>query len=78
MTIGDHSGGFYVADDGPGIPPEDRERAFETGYSTASEGTGFGLSIVKQIAEAHGWEISLTTSKDGGLRIEISDIAEDE
>lgn len=78
VTIGDHSDGFYVADDGPGIPPEERERVFETGFSTTTEGTGFGLSIAQQIAEAHGWEISLAKSTEDGVRIEISDIAEEE
>jgi signal transduction histidine kinase len=76
VTIDDHSAGFAVADDGPGIPPAKRDRVFETGYSTTTEGTGFGLSIAKQIAEAHGWEILLTKSEGGGLRIEISGVAE--
>ncbi|WP_425498942.1 PAS domain S-box protein [Haloplanus halophilus] len=63
--------GFYVADDGPGIPSDERDTVFESGYSTASEGTGFGLSIVKQIAEAHGWEVNVTASDRGGARFEI-------
>lgn len=63
--------GFVVADDGPGIPPEDRETVFEQGYSTAESGTGFGLSIVRAIAQAHGWEIGVTESEWGGARFEI-------
>ncbi|WP_267639692.1 hybrid sensor histidine kinase/response regulator [Haloarchaeobius amylolyticus] len=63
--------GFYVADDGPGIPPEEREDVFEHGYSTADEGTGFGLSIVESIAEAHGWSIDVTEGEDGGARFEV-------
>ncbi|KAA9399156.1 PAS domain S-box protein [Haloarcula sp. CBA1130] len=63
--------GFYVADDGPGIPADERERVLEPGYSTADDGTGFGLRIAKQIAEAHGWEIRVTDSEDGGARFEI-------
>ncbi|MDY6818328.1 MAG: response regulator, partial [Halobacteriales archaeon] len=63
--------GFYIADDGPGIPPEDRSIVFESGYTTADSGTGFGLAIVEQIAAAHGWSISITSSQDGGARIEI-------
>ncbi|SDY64797.1 PAS domain S-box protein [Halopenitus persicus] len=63
--------GFYVADDGPGIPPDESDTVFDSGYSTASEGTGFGLSIVKQIAEAHGWEVNVTASDRGGARFEI-------
>ncbi|WP_439026534.1 PAS domain S-box protein [Haloarchaeobius sp. DT45] len=63
--------GFYVADDGPGIPEDDREKVFEHGYSTADEGTGFGLSIVEGIAEAHGWSVDATESEDGGARFEV-------
>ena len=46
VTIGDRDGGFYVADDGPGIPADDREDVFEMGHSTREDGTGFGLNIV--------------------------------
>ena len=63
--------GFYVEDDGPGIPPDQRERVFETGHTTAREGTGYGLPIVREIAEAHGWSVSATEGADGGARFEI-------
>ncbi|WP_136716159.1 PAS domain S-box protein [Halorientalis salina] len=59
--------GIYVADDGRGIPPEERQRVFEHGYSESDEGTGFGLTIVENIVEAHGWEITLTDSDSGGI-----------
>ncbi|RRJ31055.1 PAS domain S-box protein [Halocatena pleomorpha] len=65
--------GFYVEDDGPGIPPEKRERVFDRGYSTAEEGTGLGLVIVKTIVEAHGWSISVTEGRTGGARFEIEE-----
>jgi PAS domain S-box-containing protein len=74
VTIGELEDGFYVADDGPGIPPEDRDDVFEAGYSTVSAGTGFGLSIVEQIVEAHDWEISVVESADGGVRFEITGV----
>ncbi|WP_336136422.1 sensor histidine kinase [Natronomonas amylolytica] len=64
--------GFYVADTGPGIPEAERDDVFTYGYSTAEDGTGFGLAIVSEIAEAHGWEITLTDSEEGGTRFEIS------
>ncbi|MFB6178772.1 MAG: PAS domain S-box protein [Halorientalis sp.] len=64
--------GFYVEDDGPGIPPEERENALETGYTTASDGSGLGLAIVERIVEAHGWTISITDGTDGGARFEIT------
>ncbi|CCQ32263.1 ATP-binding protein [Halorhabdus tiamatea] len=66
--------GFYVADDGPGIPVEEREDVFETGYSTNEDGTGFGLSIVQQIVESHHWEIRLTAGAEGGARFEITGV----
>ncbi|PSQ44363.1 hybrid sensor histidine kinase/response regulator [Halobacteriales archaeon QS_9_68_42] len=75
VTVGDLDRGFYVADDGPGIPEEERDRVFESGYTTAKEGTGFGLSIVAEIAEAHGWEIEVTESADGGARFEVTGVA---
>jgi signal transduction histidine kinase len=65
------SPGFYVEDTGPGIPEGEREYVFESGYTTASEGTGFGLAIVAEIVAAHGWGIEVTEGTDGGARFEI-------
>jgi GAF domain-containing protein/anti-sigma regulatory factor (Ser/Thr protein kinase) len=66
--------GFYVADDGPGIPEEDRDQVFESGYTTTSDGTGFGLDIVSQIADGHGWTVRVTESEGGGARFEFGDV----
>jgi PAS domain S-box-containing protein len=74
VTIGDTDGGFHVSDDGPGIPASERDRVFEAGYSSATDGTGFGLSIVKQIALAHGWDVTVTDGADGGTRFEITGV----
>lgn len=75
VTVGTvASGGLFIADDGTGIPPEDREEVFNRGYSTATDGTGLGLSIVQGICDAHGWNVAVTTSKAGGARFEITDI----
>ncbi|WP_277554933.1 sensor histidine kinase [Halobaculum limi] len=63
--------GFYVADDGPGIPPADRGQVFERGHTTADDGTGFGLAIVAEVASVHGWSVSVTDSVDGGARFEV-------
>lgn len=68
--IGDR--GFFVEDDGPGIPPDERERVFESGYSTTADGTGFGLNIVEAIVEAHHWEVAITEGRGGGARFEIT------
>jgi len=74
VTVGDLDEGFYVADDGPGVPESERDAVFESGYTTAEEGTGFGLAIVGEIADAHGWELALAESADGGARFEISGV----
>jgi signal transduction histidine kinase len=66
--------GFYVADDGTGVPEADRDDVFDSGYSTTQAGTGFGLAIVAEIAEAHGWDIALTESEDGGARFEVTGV----
>ncbi|MFB6296865.1 MAG: PAS domain S-box protein [Halobacteriales archaeon] len=63
--------GFYVADAGPGIPEERRDQVFERGYTTGEDGSGFGLAIVAEIAAAHGWEVTLTGSREGGARFEF-------
>lgn len=63
--------GFYVADDGVGIPPSQRDRVFEGGYTTDEDGTGFGLAIVAEIAAAHGWTSTVTESDAGGARFEF-------
>jgi PAS domain S-box-containing protein len=67
----DDGRGFYVADDGPGIPADERDRVLEYGYTTAEDGTGFGLAIVRSVAEAHGWELRLADGEDGGARFEF-------
>jgi PAS domain S-box-containing protein len=73
VTVGGLADGFYLADDGVGIPSDIREDVFESGYST-HDGTGLGLSIVSQVAAAHGWEVGLTESADGGARFEFTGV----
>ncbi|MFC7076421.1 receiver/sensor box histidine kinase [Haloarcula halophila] len=75
-TLPDQSG-FYLADDGPGIPASEREDVFEPGYSTATDGTGFGLAIANRVAQAHGWDLSVTDGADGGARFEITGVETD-
>lgn len=64
--------GFYVEDDGEGIPADEQATVFEWGRSTSREGTGFGLAIVEEIVAAHGWEIDVGDSETGGARFEIT------
>lgn len=72
VTVGRLADGFYVEDDGPGIPEDLRTDIFEAGMTTADDGTGYGLHIVKQIVDAHGWDITVTKSNAGGARFEIT------
>lgn len=63
-----------VADDGPGIAPEDRERVFERfarGKVTASGGTGIGLAIVRWAVDLHGGHVSVVDSPGGGATMRL-------
>jgi PAS domain S-box-containing protein len=71
VTVGDLENGFYVADDGVGIPESERSRVLLSGYSTGEGGTGLGLSIVEEVATAHDWSVSVTESETGGARFEF-------
>ena len=78
VTVGRLSDGFFVADDGVGISEKLRDRIFDVGYSTAHDGTGFGLNIVEDIADAHGWNVQATENESGGARFEITGVTVDE
>ena len=71
ITVGRFEDGFFVADDGPGVSPDDPDTVFDYGYSTIDDGTGFGLPIVEHIAAAHGWSVAMVESDDGGARVEV-------
>jgi signal transduction histidine kinase len=69
------SDGFYIEDDGPGIPAASRTAIFDSGYTTIQRGTGFGLAIVTEIVDAHDWAIRLVDSDLGGARFEITGVS---
>jgi signal transduction histidine kinase len=62
--------GIYVADDGPGIPEDERDDVFEMGVSNDG-GTGLGLAIVERVVSAHGWSVSAGESEHGGAQFEM-------
>jgi len=68
----DGNGQFFVGDDGTGVPVDGD--VFEMGHTSTNDGTGIGLAIVSQIAEAHGWSIDLTESETGGARFEVTGV----
>jgi PAS domain S-box-containing protein len=63
--------GFYIEDDGDGIPEEEREVVFDHGHTTSADGTGLGLYIVNELVMAHSWTITVTEGTDGGARFEV-------
>jgi len=73
VRVGALDDGFYVSDDGPGIPPSEREKVLQRGYTTAEDGSGTGLALVAEVAERNGWSIRITESADGGARFEFRD-----
>ncbi|MFT4884983.1 MAG: PAS domain S-box-containing protein [Natronomonas sp.] len=74
IRVGALDDGFYVEDDGGGIPESQHDDVFDAGYTTAADGNGFGLSIVRKVVEAQGWDIDVTESAEGGARFEITGV----
>ncbi|MFC7142465.1 ATP-binding protein [Halosimplex aquaticum] len=74
VRVGPLADGFYVADDGPGIPAEERDAVTEQGYTTAESGSGSGLAIVSEIATDNEWDLVVTESESGGARFEFRNV----
>lgn len=74
ITIGSLPDGFYVEDDGQGLPESDKDALLEYRYSTKANGTGLGLSIVHEVVKIHGWDITIKDGEHGGARFEITNI----
>jgi two-component system osmolarity sensor histidine kinase EnvZ len=79
LTVLDRALRFTVEDDGPGIAPEDRDRAIrpfarldESRNQNRGGGVGLGLAIANDIARSHGGTMRLSQSEDlGGLRVDL-------
>lgn len=74
VRIGTTEDGFYVEDDGPGIPAAERDRVFERGFTSDGSGLGIGLSLVRDIVDAHGWSVAVEEGGSGGARFEITGV----
>jgi len=61
-----------VADNGPGIPEEDRKRLFEQFFTRKQEGTGLGLMIVKKVVEDHGAQVKVESVAGKGTRVTVT------
>ncbi len=62
---------LVVADTGPGIPPEDRERIFDPYFSTRKRGTGLGLAIISRIVAEHQGRIRVQENKPRGVKFVV-------
>ncbi|MBA3465282.1 MAG: HAMP domain-containing histidine kinase [Deltaproteobacteria bacterium] len=62
-----------VADHGPGVPEEDRERIFEPFHTGKTQGTGLGLAVARRVVESHGGTLMVLSAPSGGalFRAEI-------
>ncbi|SEW15509.1 histidine kinase N-terminal 7TM domain-containing protein [Halobacterium jilantaiense] len=80
VTVDRTSHGFFVADDGVGLPESERGAVFQRGVTTSDDGTGLGLAIVEDIADTHGWQVTLGESDSGGVRVDVAGVtaADDE
>ncbi len=63
--------GFFVSDNGPGVPPAERGRVFDPFYTTKEAGTGLGLAIAHRLVANHGGRLEVVDGPKGGARFEV-------
>lgn len=73
VTVRVRGAGFEVEDDGPGIPPDERERVFEPFHRLRprATGSGLGLSLVRQVVERQGGRVSIHEAAGGGAIVRV-------
>lgn len=74
VHVGDLTDGFYVEDDGPGIPNAARDEVSKAGFTTKADGLGLGLTFVAQLVEMYEWHYTATENAAGGARFEFTDV----
>lgn len=74
VTLEVTPGGFTVVDQGAGVDPADREHVFKRFWraSSATDGAGLGLAIVREICHAHRWEVWVEDAQGGGSRFVVA------
>ena len=60
-----------VADNGPGIAPDQREKVFVPFFTTKRQGSGVGLTLVRQIATVHGASVGISDTEGGGTTVSL-------
>jgi signal transduction histidine kinase len=71
LAHADHSVEISVRDEGPGVPPDKKERIFEAYYTTKEKGTGLGLAIVKHNVELYGGAMRVESELGKGARFVV-------
>ena len=71
LKLGNDACEVSLADDGPVMSPEVRQRVFEPFFTTKSRGTGLGMAISRQVVEAHRGEISVDCPPRGGTTVTV-------
>lgn len=74
VTVGTLEDGFFVEDDGRGIPTDERDRLRSEGATELPHWTGLGLRIVSEVVDAHDWSMTITESSSDGARFEFHDV----
>jgi two-component system NtrC family sensor kinase len=72
LARGDGHCSVTVADTGPGIPAEIRDKVFEPFFTTKSRGGGLGLAITRRSVELHGGTVSVACPPEGGTRVTVT------
>lgn len=75
VRVGDLRDGFFIEDDGPGIPEDAREDVVKAGFTTKADGIGLGLTFIAQLVDTYDWHYTITESEAGGARFEFTDVS---
>ena len=72
VTLSVRGGALEVIDDGPGMPEEVAQHAFEPRFTTRGSGSGLGLAMVKAICDRHGWTVEFESKPAEGTTFRVA------